>query len=121
MNASTYYETEVYLDTYQAVPIQDSTEWETAEQKLNEILDCSETYWGESFLIRREIRQVHLKGDSTPSPIFHDYMLRNIGQAWKREIAVWKTRSKRDYHVDVTKTLTTWKESIRSIPFFEAL
>ena len=105
MDASIYYETEVYLDTYQAVPIQDSTAWETAEQKLKEILSYHESTvnWGKSFLIRREIRQVHLKGDDEPSAIFHDYMLRNIGQAWKREIAVWKTRSKRDYHVDVSK------------------
>ena len=105
MDASIYYETEVYLDTYQAVPIQDSTAWETAEQKLKEFHSYYESAvnWGKSFLIRREIRQVHLKGDNEPSAIFHDYMLRNIGQAWKREIAVWKTRSKRDYHVDVSK------------------
>lgn len=100
MEAITYYETEVYLDTYQAVPIQDSTAWETAEQQLKEILYSRKTRCGESFLIRREIRQVHLKGDNMPSAIFHDYMLRNIRQAWKREIAVWKTRSKRDYHMD---------------------
>jgi hypothetical protein len=100
---STYYETEVYLDTYQTVPIQEPTAWETAEQKLKEIFRYRDLRWGESFLIRREIQSIRLKGDSTPSAIFHDYMLRHVGDVWKREIAVWKTRSKRDYHIDVTK------------------
>jgi hypothetical protein len=101
MEASTYYETEVYADTHQVVPIQDPTAWETAEQQLNAILEYRSVKWGDSFLIRREIRHIQLKGDTSPSIIFHDYMLRNNGNTWKREIAVWKKRSRREYDIDM--------------------
>ena len=96
-----YYETDVYLDTHQTVPIQEPTAWKLAEQQLEENLSYHPVIWGNRFLIHREIRYIRLNGDTMPSAIFYDYMLRNNGKEWKREISVWKKHTKRDYHTDM--------------------
>jgi hypothetical protein len=103
------------MDTHTTVPIQDHTSWETAEQRLRAILVHHRVKWGDSFLIRREMRHIQLKGETNPSIIFHDYMLRNNGNVWKREIAVWKKRSRREYDIDMREICRSVQEQLQHV------